>query len=569
MTPEEQQMLQSGVGPAGMSNAQLGQQLMSMQPGPGAVSQAPPQASMAPTAPSVAAPAPTPQTPTEGMPLIGPGSLPPQQPHSFLSSLVGGQTPLGTASQGAAAQARESVAQPPQGATPEAKPDVSRGSSGGYGKPEGAAGGAGAQPAQGAVQPAGWTNTMEPGLRKQFAEGERNIESGIQSGAEAKAEGLGQQADLTEAGGKGIQAEHLQNLHDYQVQQTDAQNWIKSVQTRKQLWAEEKEDPKRLFKTMGAPKVIALAIGSGLSAFGAAMTHTQNDSIEMIQKAIDHDIEAQRQEHENKGKALEQEGNQWQERLRMLGDDRKANAALESEHWLAVDHQIQAAMARTDSQQALANGQVMRGQAQQKAAEAMSSVLKFHGPSMAGGASSAPSDVKPEEVVRGLDGRYVTIPDAAARQKAIGKIHASQDIDAALPRLKALAATSLLQRGPGWRKEMQEAGKVFTAPEIQEGAGKGGLGIFKAFTDPVSPTFGVFTPGIANAGQDIANKVRAEAHHALGTSAQHVVVPMAYQNPKTGERERRYSIVSEFKDEGTPGAAATPFKAGSTVGGAP
>lgn len=418
-------------------------------------------------------------------------------------------------------------------------------------------GGASAQAPK--IAPAGWTNVMAPGARGPLAAGQANELAGIQGQAEAKSGELANQADIRKGGGEQIEAQRLQEQSDYEKQVTAAHNTLGAITARRRELEAAKIDPTHFYKTKSAVQVIGLAIAQGLGAFGAAMTHTTNTAAEIIQQAIDHDVAAQRDALERRGKSLQDETSLYAEHLRELGDAHRAAAATRQEMWQGVENQVKTAALQSQGAEVKAAAQQMIGTAQQKQALELAQWNKYHPAALVGGTAQGTSDVKPDEVIRLADGRYVTVPDTAQRAKVSGKIHMSQDIDSALTRIKALAATPLLQRGPTWKKEIQEAGKVFTAPEIMEGAGKGGLGIFKAFTDPVSPTFGVFTPGVAKNAQDIADRVRAEAHHALGTSAGHVVTPTTIANTKTGERERRYIIQGEYKQDEHPEGSASHF----------
>ena len=72
----------------------------------------------------------------------------------------------------------------------------------------------------------------------------------------------------------------------------------------------EKPDPQHWFKERGTAGSILAAIAMGAGAFGAAITHSPNFAMDIINKSIDRDIDAQTADLDNKWKALNFKGSE-------------------------------------------------------------------------------------------------------------------------------------------------------------------------------------------------------------------------------------------------------------------
>ena len=105
---------------------------------------------------------------------------------------------------------------------------------------------------------------------------------------------------------------------------------------------DHKIDPNRLYKNLGTGNKIGLAIASVIGGIGAGLTHGPNLAAEMIQKSIDNDIEAQRNDQS-------QAMNLWKMNRENYGSEAAANAATRNQLLAPVQAKIQEASALNNS----------------------------------------------------------------------------------------------------------------------------------------------------------------------------------------------------------------------------
>jgi len=99
-------------------------------------------------------------------------------------------------------------------------------------------------------------------------------------------------------------------------------------------------DPNRLWNNMSTGSKIRVAIGAMISGIGAGLTHTPNMAIQFLNKAIDEDIEAQKNQQ---GKLM----SLYQMNRQALGDDQQANLATRNQLLTTAKIQAQAIDAST------------------------------------------------------------------------------------------------------------------------------------------------------------------------------------------------------------------------------
>jgi hypothetical protein len=128
--------------------------------------------------------------------------------------------------------------------------------------------------------------------------------------------------------------------------------------------ADAKIDPKHFYKEQGTAMNIAGAIAIGLGAVGAGMPHTGNNTnvaANIISKAVDNDISAQKDNLDNKWKALAS-------KKQIATDDfthsqwniEQMNVA-RVKAWYAAEQQIKSQMMQTDSDVAKTEGDKLLG----------------------------------------------------------------------------------------------------------------------------------------------------------------------------------------------------------------
>jgi hypothetical protein len=97
--------------------------------------------------------------------------------------------------------------------------------------------------------------------------------------------------------------------------------------------AKQKKDPQRFFKERGTMASIGAGIAVALGAFGAAMTGTRNTALDIINAAVERDLDAQEREIQIKRDKVNMQSNLIARFERMMGDRRQARS-LARQHYL-------------------------------------------------------------------------------------------------------------------------------------------------------------------------------------------------------------------------------------------
>lgn len=113
-------------------------------------------------------------------------------------------------------------------------------------------------------------------------------------------------------------------------------------------YQDQKIDPLRYIHNMSTGSKIAAGIAMVLGGAGAGVSGQPNLSYNMVQKAVENDIEAQRSEQ---GKAL----NLWKLNREQLGSDLQANLATQNQMYTGLKYQLQKAAVQAQSPLAKAN----------------------------------------------------------------------------------------------------------------------------------------------------------------------------------------------------------------------
>ena len=369
-----------------------------------------------------------------------------------------------------------------------------------------------------------------------------------------------------------------------QIQRTEADKNdylanLKKLHSEIAAQGNEKEDPDHYMKSLGLGDKVRYKLAGIVGGFLKGFNGLQhNEALDQLQAEIARDISSQRENHNRKKDSLGQSLNLYDKAYQATGNAADAyrlatGVALEGVKNEATAMATQAnsplamsnaklAVAHLDERQAQLgerHGQLAREK--ESAGMAENKYIPAHQVQV-GGPTGRVSDIKPDEVIRLPNGKYVSVPKED-REKVVGAQHVAADVEDAVKRIEQLDSIPIWKRGPTWSKEFQEAGKIFTRPEIAEG-GKGGKGMFEVFTKPVDPTLHFFTPGVVSNARDIVRVKQDEARRALQTSAQHYVTPTTRRDPKKPDvEERAYIIDSPYKDEGpepSRGGAPAGFK---------
>lgn len=373
-TPEEREQLASMMGFSGVSNPEMANQLLSQN------------------------------GPQPGSPLIGPGGAPAQPQHmpdswaltkkalapnpdapniDYTSPELSGGGDSAIASTRHIAPEAQPGAQA-QAPAPPQPPDMSKVVPTAGGQPQQGAQGPNVAPAR--IQPAGWTNTMAPQERAQMAAGQANELAGIRGGAEAKSSELANEADIRKGGYDQVEAQRLRDQSEFEKQTTAGQNVLKGIEARRAAYEDKKIDPNHFYKNKSTAQVIGLAIAQGMGTFGQLMTGSRsNSAMEIIQQAIDRDVDAQRDALSREGKGIEHDQSLYAENLRALGDHQRAAAATRQEMLQGVEYQAKTAALQSGSAEAKANAQQLIGTVQQKQAQELAQWNKYHPAAILGG----------------------------------------------------------------------------------------------------------------------------------------------------------------------------------------
>lgn len=160
-------------------------------------------------------------------------------------------------------------------------------------------------------------------------------------------EGVKAQRDAGEAQAKIIEANALQQQKDEALYQKNHAALDQQTQALTDDVANAKIDPTRLWSGASTGNKVLASIGILLSGIGSGMAGGQNLAMNVIQKAIDNDIEAQKSELGKKQNLLTQN-------YRRYGDLEIARAATASQLNAAAQGQIAAAAARAQGPAAAA-----------------------------------------------------------------------------------------------------------------------------------------------------------------------------------------------------------------------
>lgn len=232
-----------------------------------------------------------------------------------------------------------------------------------------------------------------------IARGEGRMRSDmIQGGIERQTE-LEAQAAEAENARQGVLRRHDESL----------------ARMRREL-ATQREDPGRYWRDAGTGARILGGIAVGLGAAGAALTGGPNTALEILQDAVDEDIEAQRTnlaERRADYSAAERERENVEDRFQ---DERMREEARRVAAWDEVERRIQALAAQSQGEMAQANAQQMLAGVQRNRAEAEMRFQQLNREAAARAAAARARASQSRQVVVTEDGIQIEVTPRNALQ---------------------------------------------------------------------------------------------------------------------------------------------------------
>lgn len=255
-------------------------------------------------------------------------------------------------------------------------------------------------------------------------------------------------------------------------------------QVKKQIQAVEEFttmgiNPNRYMQNQGTNQKILSAIGVALSGFSGQ----KSMALDVIQGAIDKDIEKQKAQIDLAKDKISARSNLIGQLQSRLGNFNEATKVAESIMWTNVSKQVEARVQASANETAKADGMMLLGQVQQKAAEATQAAAKEADISISARQAVEPDDKQYQQFLS-------RNPKALESQvlidgKAVGTARSRQIADAIDKDVKAYEVfTGLVDR-------LEE---IYSGPKDENGKRKGGVGL-------------QFLP---TAQKDEANQIRTE-----------------------------------------------------------
>lgn len=432
------------------------------------------------------------------------------------------------------------------------------------GADQGGAGAASMQPAPAKTIPAHEGTAVSPQTEAMMNAAQGEKVAAAQAGGEAEQK-------QTETAAAGQQATALfQQAQDIEtgMQQRRRQAKLNEQQAEydrmRQEAAAGKPDYDRWWKTKNGGVRALAAVFQALGTFGQGLSHgnAPNMATPIINDAISRDIAEQRDTLAAKREDARAAGESLRQMRERFGDEHLADLGERARQLEAYKLMVQSEVTKMGSpiQAAKAQGIVADLDAEQARLHATMHPWVQAQTVGGAGAGGGYSDVKPDEVIE-RGGRHFTVPEKD-REKVIASINKADDVHQAANSVKTLLSVPITQRGPQWLGEYKAAQKTMAAAEIEAG-GKGGKGIFEAFSKAADPMRTLtWTPASEAAVRQIDAAAERGARNAIDASAQFEVTPQLVTSPK-GIQERKYRILREHQRGQfgeLPGVPPTTFK---------
>lgn len=193
----------------------------------------------------------------------------------------------------------------------------------------------------------------DPTAVKRLQGAEADVQAAVLEGAKTGAAKAAEMATVREQSIAHQKELDAQAANDELVQQNRIEGAV--IEQRKMLddLSKSKKDPDRIWKERGTGARIAAAIGMALGAFGAALTGGRNGAMDIVNSAIDRDLDAQESEIQVKRDKINIQGNLIAQ-IRQSGVDERSARSMARQHYLeqtAATLESKAAASPADVQQ--------------------------------------------------------------------------------------------------------------------------------------------------------------------------------------------------------------------------
>lgn len=281
-----------------------------------------------------------------------------------------------------------------------------------------------AMPSSATVLPERWARVNSPesraleeqvygqGRERELQDDEINARLANQKMIEAAAEKEGQ--DRAELERARLERQRAQSVMTKSQNDLDAAN---------KAYQAASIDPNRFYKNRSSAENVMSAIGVALGAFGASMTHSPNFALDIINKAVDNDIEAQKAEIAKKGQGANN----------MLAKLKEATGSYDSAENMFKVAALQHAKAQADQLNAQGQDSKLQAQLGDAIEKLKTSHLGYvdthtaHIPAQLVGGGGGLSTKDMDMVFRGSDGNMYKAPN----QKAYDELAKANDAHAA------------------------------------------------------------------------------------------------------------------------------------------
>jgi hypothetical protein len=423
--------------------------------------------------------------------------------------------------------------------------------------------------------PAGAVARVSPRISELIRRGEGDQYVGVGDQEAAESDQAQELAAAKAQAAEDMRIRQLQDEQDRSKAKDVLDAHLAQIQARSDAVAAKRIDPGAFLDSLSGGQKILMSIGMALSGALEGFQGHANSGSDFIQREINNSIEAQKSNLENERHGIDNDKDLYARKLEMFGDSEKAKAAVRQEAAAAAIQYIDAKAAQFASPIIRARAHQYKGQLLQQFGHDQATLetwVPAHTVTTGGpGGEGIISDVKPEQVLTLPTGESVAIADTAQREKVDGALTVANAVTDSMGKIKALLdqpATSRLT--PSWQHAYSAATKVFTSPEIQMGSGKGGIGTFKVFADPLKLTWGVLgKSGALEAANTIADAKRREAEELLRRANPISVKEVQHVNPKTKENERKYIVLGQRTGSAFPGGGADASDAIRRMGATP
>ena len=165
-----------------------------------------------------------------------------------------------------------------------------------------------------------YLNALSPGYNQQ--------KSSLQQQANIATQKANETASYYEQLDKNLADVEAKRLERENEAKTTLDNQMKIIDVAKDDLRKSDMDPNRVWKRMSAGNEILMGISLALGAAGQAMSRTgNNQALDVLNRIIDRDIDAQKEEISKKKGLVDAESNVYQIMRQKFGDDRLADSA--------------------------------------------------------------------------------------------------------------------------------------------------------------------------------------------------------------------------------------------------